>query len=63
MQLWGVFLYNVMQNIHSATKDFEAVQRAEREAFIQVLKLLKSIKILVHVFFEGLRNIGLTRKC
>ena len=35
-------LYNVMQNIHSATNlDFEAAQRAEREAFIQVLKLLK----------------------
>ena len=26
-----------MQNIHSATKDFEAAQRAEREAFIQVI--------------------------
>ena len=36
-----------MQNIHSATKDFEAAQRAEREAFIQVVK----IRILI---FEGI---------
>lgn len=34
------------QNIHSATKDFEAAQRAEREAFIQASFIYQKFQLL-----------------
>jgi hypothetical protein len=40
-----------MQNIHSATKDFEAAQRVEREAFIQVQYTINASKNFTCVYY------------